>query len=142
MKNKLSAMLLSAAGGAAMLFATSEAKASYVCYTTYDPKPTTFNKFTGETFNYGSYGQVEVTLYSLPNCKGTYVGYYSFCSTGASSNTVAYCDTAHAWSSTQILSLFESLQRAAAAKQSIYIYKDTNGISPYAGLDVTFYSAE
>ncbi len=139
MKTKNLSVLLSMAGAAIVTLAAERAQASYVCYMSFDAHPTAFNKFTGEQWNYGSYGQLEVTMYSGPGCTGTYAGYYSFCTAGITSNTYNYCDPSYSYTSTQILSLFDNLQRASASSQSISIARDPALICPYGGRAVTFY---
>jgi hypothetical protein len=57
------------------LFA-SAASADYVCQTTYMP---------GSQAG-GYYGFFTVSLYTGPDCSGSYVGYYYFCSSGATSS--------------------------------------------------------
>jgi hypothetical protein len=142
MKNKVHSMLLSAAGAATLVFATAEAKASYICHVTFDPHPVHFNSFSGDTYSYGNYGFLEVTLYTQPNCAGTYDGYVAYCTSGATPDTIDTCDATHYPSSTQMLALFESMQRAAAAKQRVYLATSFSSSSPNAGTSVTFYSAQ
>jgi len=140
MTMSLRKMVLVGAVLVSLMAVTRAARAEFICSLEFNWRPRTFNKFTGEEKNYGTYGQIEVTLYSAPNCTGSYVTYVSLCSSGASSNTASYCDPIRLLSSSQILSVFDTLQRAASTQQRVDIYRDANSTSPYAGQTITFSS--
>ena len=99
--------------GALLLIGASRlahANYGYVCYTSYYLAPISAGM--------GNYGAVSVGIYSGPSCTGTYNGGGYICSTGATSSS---CDLTQLRDEAQAISLADSLQRAAAANQKIFL---------------------
>ena len=71
---------------------------------------------TGASAN-GNYGSVVVGLYSGPSCSGTYLGYNTFCTAGASASTC----TPWPYTEAGVIALFNNLRAAASTNEKITI---------------------
>jgi hypothetical protein len=100
--------LIAACAFVVVALGAGAAKADYVCYVRYFPVSATA----------GSEGYVNFTVYEGVGCTGTYVGSYNLCSTGATASSCV-ASTSYHYERLGLLANFESLQRAAAANQSV-----------------------
>jgi len=98
---------------AALSLTSVVASANYVCMTSYQPG-------SGTT---GSYGVAVATLYSGADCTGSFIGYYYYCSTGATSASCAASSTYWATSDDELAFLGASLVEAVA--RNIYVSQST-----------------
>ena len=94
----------------------------YVCSAAFDPR----------SGSYGSYGNVEFTIHSSPDCAGTYLGNYVLLTTGADS-------TLHGlrYSSSQITLMLDQLLRSAGEAGRV-TFGYTGGGSGYGASAITF----
>jgi hypothetical protein len=103
-----------AAGLLGLLAGPREASAAgnsgYVCAVRYIPLTTTPN---------GNVGYTSFSLFSGPSCTGSYLGYFTLHTTGTWAGTSS--DQAYVYDSPGLLGMFQSLQRAAAADQRLYV---------------------
>jgi hypothetical protein len=106
---------------------TSTASADYVCSVTNDPRKSYFDRFTGTTTYYGSYGTLYANFYTGPGCTGTYKGGFTVCSIGA--NYSLCNNSTNLYSSTQFYTLLELLRAAASEQQ--YVWWSVNTDGPY-----------
>jgi hypothetical protein len=106
----LNSTLLSVAACGGVLLSSAVARADYVCYAGYVP-----GTGTG-----GTEGHVQGSFWSAPGCSGSFVAFYTFCSTGATSSSCA-SGTLYRYERHGLLSLNQMLQRAAAADQRLSI---------------------
>ncbi len=104
-------------------FALSPSNASaavangYVCTVSFDPRAGT----------YGSFGVIDFTLHTLPDCAGTSLGNFRVMTTGAGTEWDGI-----RYSSTQILTMFDQLHRASIeATKVLFGYTGGSEVGAY-----------
>ena len=122
-KLSLLGVLIAASVGA---LAPSVARAAiangYVCSASFDPRAGT----------YGSYGSIRFSLTNLPDCAGGSPSSYVVLTTGADAAWTGF-----RYSPSQILVMFDQLQRAAAEGTRLS-FGYSGGGSGYGALEITF----
>jgi hypothetical protein len=88
----------------------------------------------------GTAGYIQVTVYTQPNCAGSYVGSYSLCSGGATSSACA-SSTTFRYSEALLAAQYQALRAAQAADQPVTISSTTciGGTAGCAGSVYTEY---
>jgi hypothetical protein len=107
-------VLIASLAFAGVLLGAGEAKADYVCSMRYVPVNGTS----------GSEGYTYASVYTQPDCAGSLVGNYYFCSGGATSS-VCTSNTVGRYERHGLLALFQALQQAAIAAQSVTVNVST-----------------
>jgi hypothetical protein len=128
MKKLLSRLAFTVALVAGVVLLPGQAHATdtygYVCEATLYP---------GTTTVYGNEGYANLTMYSAPACTGTYQGSFWVFTTGATSS---WANPSFLYGQGSLLSLYESLVRAAVANKQIHLW--TNPTYPNAVGTVSF----
>jgi hypothetical protein len=99
---------------AALSFASGAARANYVCEAVHVPAGTSL----------GASGYVYATLYSEPNCTGTYWGTRYFCSPTPTMSLCASSANYH-HDQAELIALFAGLQRAIIHDTFVTVWSTT-----------------
>lgn len=103
--------LLGAVACVGVCLLADAAKADYVCKANFSPVTT-----TGK----GNSGYVQFTTYSGPDCTGSFISVWNFCSVGATSSSCTE-NTAMHYTSTQLLSQWDALRLALSSNLRLSI---------------------
>ena len=112
---KMQAKLMSCVAVLGCLLFTARAEAAadgYVCSMGFDP----------QSSNMGSYGYIYLSVYSAPDCQGSYRGGGYLCSVGATSPS---CASTHLYRENALYHVFDALQNAVALGEHIYVSADS-----------------
>ncbi len=124
-------LLLSIIGLCVSLHANAASVSGYPCNVTYYPP--------SPNAAYGEHGYFQVVLEEGKNCEGTSVGYFNFCSTGASSTNCTTNSTYH-YDADTLRMLFSEVRSHLSSERRVVVSHDQSCSYNNCGTSISFWA--